>query len=70
VRGISEDPSMGVYSKKGGGEVRGTRDMNMAARCGGYAVRQMAWAMLLHWDGCGRNPNNAMPTLERSRVEA
>jgi putative transposase len=44
--------------------------LNMAARCGGYAVRPMAWPMLLHWDGCGWNRNNGMPTLERSGVEA
>jgi hypothetical protein len=44
--------------------------MNMAARCGEYAVRPMVWPMLLHWDGCGWNRNNGMPTLERIRVEA
>jgi putative transposase len=44
--------------------------VNMAARCGGYAVRPMVWPMLLRWDGCGWNRNNGMPTLERSRVEA
>jgi len=44
--------------------------VNMAARCGGYAVRPMAWPMLLRWDGCGWNRSNGMPTLERSRVEA
>ncbi|MGB9024031.1 MAG: transposase [Candidatus Bathyarchaeia archaeon] len=44
--------------------------LNIAARCGGYAVRPMAWPMLLRWDGCRWNRNNGMPTLERSRVEA
>jgi len=45
--------------------------VNMAARCGGYAVRPMAWPMLLRWDGCGWNRNNGMPTQEkRTRVEA
>jgi putative transposase len=44
--------------------------LNIAARCGEYAVRPMAWPMLLRWDGCGWNRNNGMPTLERSRVEA
>ena len=44
--------------------------LNMAARCGGYAVRPMAWPMLLRWDGCGWNRNNGMPTQQRSRVEA
>ena len=44
--------------------------LNMAARCGGYAVRPMAWPMLLRWDGCGWNRNNGMPTQERIRVEA
>jgi len=44
--------------------------VNMAARCGEYAVRPMVWPMLLHWDGCGWNRNNGMPTLERIIVEA
>jgi putative transposase len=44
--------------------------LNMAARCGGYAVRPMVWPMLLRWDGCGWNRNNGMPTQQRSRVEA
>jgi hypothetical protein len=44
--------------------------VNMAGRCVGYAVRSMAWAMLLRWDGCGWNRNNGMPILERIRVEA
>jgi len=45
--------------------------LNMAARCGGYAVRPMAWPMLLRWDGCGWNRNNGMPTqAKRIRVEA
>ena len=45
--------------------------LNMAARCGEYAVRPMAWPMLLRWDGCGWNRNNGMPTqAKRSRVEA
>jgi len=45
--------------------------VNMAARCGGYAVRPMAWPMLLRWDGCGWNRNNGMPTqAKRIRVEA
>ena len=44
--------------------------LNIAARYRGYAVRPMAWPMLLRWDGCGWNHNNEMPTLERSRVEA
>jgi putative transposase len=45
--------------------------VNMAARCGGYAVRPMVWPMLLHWDGCGWNRNNGMPTqAKRIRVEA
>jgi putative transposase len=44
--------------------------LNMAARCGGYAVRPMAWPMLLRWDGCGWNRNNGMPTQQRIRVEA
>jgi putative transposase len=42
--------------------------LNMAARCGGYAVRPMAWPMLLHWDGCGWNRNNGMPTQEKRIV--
>ncbi|MCJ7456243.1 hypothetical protein MUP07_05790 [Candidatus Bathyarchaeota archaeon] len=45
--------------------------MNMAARCGGYAVRPMVWPMLLHWDGCRWNRNNGMPTqAKRISVEA
>jgi len=44
--------------------------LNMAARCGGYAVRPMAWPMLLRWNGCGWNRNNGMPTQQRIRVEA
>jgi len=45
--------------------------LNIAARCGEYAVRPMAWPMLLRWDGCGWNRNNGMPTqAKRSRVEA
>ena len=45
--------------------------LNMAARCGGYAVRPMAWPMLLRWDGCGWNRNNGMPTQQRTiTVEA
>jgi hypothetical protein len=51
-------------------EVRETGDMNMAARCGGYAVRPMVWPMLLRWDGCGWNRNNGTPTLQRIGVEA
>jgi len=44
---------------------------NMAARSGGYAVRPMAWPMLLHWDGCRWNRNNGMPTqAKRIGVEA
>ena len=44
--------------------------LNMAARCGEYAVRPMAWPMLLRWDGCRWNRNNGMPTQQRIRVEA
>jgi putative transposase len=44
--------------------------LNMAARCGGYAVRPMVWPMLLRWDGCGWNRNNGMPTQQRIIVEA
>jgi putative transposase len=44
--------------------------LNMAARCGGYAVRPMVWPMLLRWDGCGWNRNNGMPTQQRIKVEA
>jgi len=44
--------------------------VNTAARWSEHAVRPMVWPMLLHWDGCGWNRNNGMPTLERSRVEA
>lgn len=45
--------------------------VNMAARCGEYAVRPMVWPMLLHWDGCRWNRNNGMPTqAKRIRVEA
>jgi putative transposase len=44
--------------------------LNIAARCGGYAVRPMAWPMLLRWDGCGWNRNNGMPTQQRITVEA
>jgi putative transposase len=45
--------------------------LNMAARCGEYAVRPMAWPMLLRWDGCGWNRNNGMPTqAKRIGVEA
>jgi len=36
----------------------------------GSGSRPMVWPMLLHWDGCGWNRNNGMPTLERSMVEA
>jgi len=42
--------------------------LNIAARCGGYAVRPMAWPMLLRWDGCGWNRNNGMPTQEKRIV--
>jgi len=45
--------------------------LNMAARCGGYAVRPMVWPVLLRWDGCRWNRNNGMPTqAKRIRVEA
>ena len=45
--------------------------LNMAARCGGYAVRPMAWPMLLRWDGYRWNRNNGMPTQQRTiTVEA
>ena len=44
--------------------------LNMAARCGGYAVKPMVWPMLLHWDGCGWNRNNGMPTQQRTIMEA
>ena len=44
--------------------------LNIAARCGEYAVRPMAWPMLLRWDGCRWNRNNGMPTQQRIRVEA
>jgi len=45
--------------------------LNIAARYGEYAVRPMVWPMLLHWDGCGWNRNNGMPTqAKRIRVEA
>jgi len=44
--------------------------LNMAARCGGYAVRPMAWPLLLRWDGCGWNRSNGMPTQQRIGVEA
>ena len=44
--------------------------LNMAARCGEYAVRPMVWPMLLHWDGCGWNRNNGMPTQQRTIMEA
>jgi putative transposase len=45
--------------------------LNMAARRGGYAVRPMAWPMLLRWDGCGWNRSNGMPTQQRTiTVEA
>jgi putative transposase len=44
--------------------------LNMAARCGEHAVRPMVWPMLLHWDGCGWNRNNGMPTQQRTIVEA
>jgi len=44
--------------------------LNMAARCGEYAVRPMAWPMLLRWDGCRWNRNNGMPTQQRIGVEA
>jgi putative transposase len=44
--------------------------LNIATRYGEYAVRPMAWPMLLRWDGCRWNRNNGMPTLERIRVEA
>jgi hypothetical protein len=53
------------------GRVRVSRGIvNMAARCGGYAVRPMVWPMLLHWDGCRWNRNNGMPTQQRITVEA
>ena len=45
--------------------------LNTAARCGRYAVRPMAWPILLHWDGCRWNRNNGMPTqAKRISVEA
>ncbi len=44
--------------------------LNMAARCGGYAVRPMVSPMLLRWDGCGWNRNNGMPTQQKIGVEA
>jgi putative transposase len=45
--------------------------LNIATRYGEYAVRPMAWPMLLHWDGCRWNRNNGMPTqAKRIRVEA
>jgi len=45
--------------------------LNIATRYGEYAVRPMAWPMLLRWDGCRWNRNNGMPTqAKRSRVEA
>jgi putative transposase len=44
--------------------------VNIAARCGEYAVRPMVWPMLLRWDGCGWNRNNGMPTQQGTRVEA
>gem|GEM_PF-4978927 len=44
--------------------------VNMAARCGRYAVGPMAWPMLLRWDRHKWNRSNGMPGLERSRVEA
>jgi putative transposase len=44
--------------------------LNIATRCGGYAVRPMVWPMLLRWDGCGWNRNNGMPTQQRIIVEA
>jgi len=44
--------------------------LNMAARCGEYAVRPMAWPMPLRWDGCRWNRNNGMPTQQRIVVEA
>jgi putative transposase len=45
--------------------------LNIATRYGEYAVRPMAWPMLLHWDRCGWNRNNGMPTqAKRIRVEA
>jgi putative transposase len=44
--------------------------LNIAARYGEYAVRPMAWPMLLRWDGCRWNRNNGMPTQQRIRVEA
>jgi len=44
--------------------------LNMAARCGEYAVRPMAWPMLLRWDGCRWNRSNGMPTQQRIGVEA
>jgi len=60
-----------ALNRKWAGQVR-VRDcvVNMAARCGGYAVRPMAWLMLLHWDGWRWNRNNGMPTQQRIRVEA
>jgi hypothetical protein len=61
-----------ALNRKRAGQTRVSRDIvNMAARCGGYAVRPMVWPMLLHWDGCGWNRNNGMPTqAKRIRVEA
>jgi putative transposase len=44
--------------------------VNIAARCGGYAVRPMVWPMLLRWDGCRWNRNNGMPAQEKIGVEA
>ena len=44
--------------------------LNIAARCGGYAVRPMVWPMLLHWDGYRWNRNNGMPTQQRTIMEA
>jgi len=70
VSGMPEDQYMGAYSKKAVERFGEQATMNMAARCGGHAVKPMVWPMLLRWDGCGWNRNNGMPTLERIIVEA
>jgi len=62
-------PEYGRLLEESGGEVRVSRGVvNMAARCGGYAVRPMAWPMLLHWDGCGWNRGNGMPLVKSVRI--
>ena len=58
-----------ALNRKQAGQARVSRGIvNMAARCGGYAVRPMAWPMRLHWDRQRVEPQqrNAHPKGDQS----